>query len=647
MDEWDVLHDDSDFTNSDCDNFALEKGCDYAVSLPFSKTENKEKKTPVTRMRSFIWKSPSNGGLKRRKSTRLLRNPFSSDKITTDFNEIPFEKNNSVSYERAPTVDLNVTMDEWKLYHQWLLDVIHLDIVDWQTISLRLSLFLFFLRSNIPIEDITREQIKSRREWNELGRKIDNNTAQFVFIPLDKNFSSTWWFDSSVIPDDLQTLDSYYACHISHTKPFPHRLTRKEMQRHQKLVFYSALATNEPTPILCSLDPKLERLRLHHIDWAVKLMVSKDNSIPYNLKVAACKRLCSLIWPVEKVPGLKEFIWNKNVVKTILNMSRNGDVELHTHIPMQALELEHVVGDGASGKVCLAIVYDDNVAVKLCDEISIAFTETDFRFEVALMSILKHPNILPCIGAHLYGPTFFYTSPYKAFGSLRMLLDDRTQALSWTRKIHIAYQISCGLEYLHSFGIIHRDIKSENILIDDDWSVTIADFGTSCFEEKDYSLENMVGTSEWIAPEMYDGFYDKKVDVYSFGIVLYEIFTRNNPYYEIKNHWEVADHVLSGNRPIFTQKEIPFIFLRKLMQKCWQTNYKKRPSFKTISTTLYNYLESFRKNQALESSLPPKSEQDKFEKEEKNNVPSFLGYTGPETKNEEPDDYIPAPQGFL
>ena len=175
-----------------------------------------------------------------------------------------------------------------------------------------------------------------------------------------------------------------------------------------------------------------------------------------------------------------------------------------------------------------------------------------------------------------------------------MILDAQLEDLSWYRKVTIARQVASGLNCLHKCFIIHRDIKADNVLVNYNWSVVVADFGTSrCFGKADKSeKENMIGTSEWMAPEMYgEGDYDDKVDIYSYGILLYEIFTKRRPYYEIEHRWKVADHVLTGNRPLVLENEISHPELERLMRKCWHASPKKRPTLKSIINTLSRWEE--------------------------------------------------------
>jgi serine/threonine protein kinase len=97
--------------------------------------------------------------------------------------------------------------------------------------------------------------------------------------------------------------------------------------------------------------------------------------------------------------------------------------------------------------------------------------------------------------------------------------------------ISIALDVARGLEYIHSQGVVHRDIKPENILFDENFVVKIADFGIACEETFCDLLVEDEGTYRWMAPEMVKReAYNRKVDVYSFGLLLWEMVTGRIPY---------------------------------------------------------------------------------------------------------------------
>jgi mitogen-activated protein kinase kinase kinase 9 len=140
--------------------------------------------------------------------------------------------------------------------------------------------------------------------------------------------------------------------------------------------------------------------------------------------------------------------------------------------------------------------------------------------------------------------------------------------LSWEDRRRIAYEIALGMNYLHSFStpIIHRDLKSLNILLDSCFRAKIADFGWTRL--KSDRMTNRIGTFQWMAPEVIDGdMYTEKADIFSYGIILWEIAAREPPYKSIMGTKVSIDVVKYDLRPDIP-KATPEAFA-KLMKRCW------------------------------------------------------------------------------
>ncbi|PIA35259.1 hypothetical protein AQUCO_03600137v1 [Aquilegia coerulea] len=158
--------------------------------------------------------------------------------------------------------------------------------------------------------------------------------------------------------------------------------------------------------------------------------------------------------------------------------------------------------------------------------------EKQFKREVTLLSRLHHPNVIKLVGACRESPVFCIITEYLSGGSLRAFLHTfKEKSLPLEKLIAIALNIARGMEYIHSQGVIHRDLKPENILFDEQCNLKVADFGIACEEAFVDSLVDDPGTYRWMAPEVIKHKpYGRKVDVYSFGLVLWELVAGVIPY---------------------------------------------------------------------------------------------------------------------
>ncbi len=152
------------------------------------------------------------------------------------------------------------------------------------------------------------------------------------------------------------------------------------------------------------------------------------------------------------------------------------------------------------------------------------------------------------------------------------MLRDRTIDLAWPLRLNIAIGAASAIQYLHTLHVIHRDIKSLNVLITQEFVAKVTDFGTSRLLTR--KMTGLVGSPVWMAPEVLQAKqYSEKADVYSFGIVLWELLEKCLPYGDVPTG-QLEQQVLLKKRPPVPDY-CPEAYA-KLMQACWANNPKKR-----------------------------------------------------------------------
>lgn len=142
-------------------------------------------------------------------------------------------------------------------------------------------------------------------------------------------------------------------------------------------------------------------------------------------------------------------------------------------------------------------------------------------------------------------------------------------------------QIFKGIQFLHNRNIIHRDIKGENIFINGNTgNIIIGDLGLS-FTFKRLSDNSVVGTPEFMAPEIFEGEYDNKIDIYALGLTLLEIYTNDTPYYECNTIVQIWKNKINNDKPKLLEK-VNNIQLKLLISSCIHFDPKIRPCINTL-----------------------------------------------------------------
>ncbi|KAJ4797400.1 hypothetical protein LUZ62_048646 [Rhynchospora pubera] len=230
------------------------------------------------------------------------------------------------------------------------------------------------------------------------------------------------------------------------------------------------------------------------------------------------------------------------------------------------------------------------VAVKQLDDDLI--TDEDkvraFRDELALLQLVRHPNVVQFLGAVTQSTPMMIVTEFLPKGDLRTFLD-RKGPLKPSLAVKFALDIARGLNYLHEHkpeAIIHRDLEPSNILRDDSGHLKVADFGVSkMLKWKKRVKENQPVASEdtdcrYAAPELLrNEEYDVKIDVFSFALILQEMI-EGCPPFSAKENNEVPK---AKERPPFRAPPKLYSYgLKELIEECWRENPASRPYFKEI-----------------------------------------------------------------
>ncbi|KAL7722025.1 Serine-threonine protein kinase [Entamoeba marina] len=314
--------------------------------------------------------------------------------------------------------------------------------------------------------------------------------------------------------------------------------------------------------------------------------------------------------------GMNDILFGRHEVKigtcalglVLADIRNSSDIKIKLKSEM---DLREAKGFGASAKVFRTLVNDmGEVAFKMysfnkCDKVTlgIGLGSTAHLVTLKIDELKNEMNVLETISnvdsntnKYLLKLRAVCLEPlgllieYAPHGTLREYINDSSKLLPMSLVVRFASNINKAISVLHKSGIIHRDLKSPNVLISINENhklfAVLSDFGLSgpYNEHEHYTPENPL----WLAPEIFTtSRFVLQSDIYSFGIVVWEMIARDKPFGDCKFLSEIENRIKAGERPQFTSKMNTDLFLSELVKQCWDEDPLQRPTTSEIREVLF------------------------------------------------------------
>uniref|UniRef100_A0A8C8FBE0 Tyrosine-protein kinase n=1 Tax=Oncorhynchus tshawytscha TaxID=74940 RepID=A0A8C8FBE0_ONCTS len=286
-----------------------------------------------------------------------------------------------------------------------------------------------------------------------------------------------------------------------------------------------------------------------------------------------------------------------HLVSSHQHVTKRSDIVLKRPVLKDKWVLEHddvilgqSIGQGNFGEVYSGRLLSDNtpVAVKACRENLAPEHKNRFLMEARILKQYDHPNIVKLIGVCTQKQPIYIIMELVQGGDFLSFLRCEGHNLKSNMLVKMAENVASGMEYLESKKCIHRDLAARNCLVGEQSRVKISDFGMSR-EQQDGVYSAAGGLKQipvkWTAPEALNyGRYTTESDVWSFGVLLWEIFSRGVTPYTSMSNQQTRDEVEKGYRMLATNSCPPDVYA--IMCRCWQYDPRNRPSFSKLRTEL-------------------------------------------------------------
>ncbi|KAL1542858.1 Serine/threonine-protein kinase sty46 [Salvia divinorum] len=301
---------------------------------------------------------------------------------------------------------------------------------------------------------------------------------------------------------------------------------------------------------------------------------------------------------VKEIPYIEKQSVKQELLSPAIGLGKSGFniPSCHVEIPIDGndvweidanlLEFEYKIATGSNGDTYKGLFRSQDVAIKCFKTDSLnKDMQREFAQEVYILRKVRHKNVVQFIGSCTRPPLLCIITEFMSGGSVYDALHKQKGVPKLPATLKVATDVTRGMSYLHQNNIIHRDLKAANLLMDDNKVVKIADFGVARVLVQSGVMTAETGTYRWMAPEVIEHkLYNHKADVFSFGVMLWELLTGKVPYAQLTPLQAAVGVVQKGLRPTIPSHTHPLMV--ELLERCWQQDPSLRPEFSEITEIL-------------------------------------------------------------
>ncbi|KAK4747729.1 hypothetical protein SAY87_014315 [Trapa incisa] len=489
--------------------------------------------------------------------------PGFEDELWSHFNRLPSRYALDVNVERAEDV----------LMHKTLLQLAH-DPENRPVIEVRLV-------QVPPVSDLHSFDSVHSGSLSEDTSQISENSQSIKGLHPPPAFGSSPNLEALALEATELPMDGDNSVYTNTQFSWPmHEITFSTVDRPKLL--------SQLTCLLSEVGLNIQEAHAFSTTDGYSLDVFVVDGWPYEETEMLTTTLEKEVFKREKRPWLDLSIQchNRDVQTKI-----NGEVN-HLSIPNDGsdvweIDIKHLhfgdkVASGSYGDLFRGTYCSQDVAIKVLKPERVnSDLQREFAQEVFIMRKVRHRNVVQFIGACTKPPSLCIVTEFMSGGSVYDYLHKQKGVFKLPTLLKVAIDVSKGMNYLHQNNIIHRDLKAANILMDEHEVAKVADFGVARVKAQTGVMTAETGTYRWMAPEVIEHKpYDHKADVFSFGIVLWELLTGKLPYEYLTPLQAAVGVVQKGLRPTMQNNTHPMLV--ELLERCWQQDPTLRPDFSEI-----------------------------------------------------------------